>query len=182
MNNQTFIQDYYGKTNVINSRECEKNTIFIIDDNKIYLRILQGTLKRRGYKVLAFTTGEEALQYMDLKPKVIVMDYHLDGVNPYAKKGDKISKEIKKKHPNSQIIMMSSDQKFQLISRLNITRKILYKDSNVITKIETNIVLLLSKAQTLKTERSSLFFTNIIKLLILVTVSTIILYNLVIQF
>ena len=129
----------------------------------------------------AFTTGEEALQYISLKPEVIVMDYHLDGVNPYAKKGDKISKEIKKESPTTQVIMMSSDERFRLFSKLNITRKILYKDSNIITKIHSSIVLLLSKSHFLKTEKSSLFLANIIKVLILTTISIILIYNFIVH-
>jgi len=181
MSNQTYIQDYYGRKNVINTDTHNKTTIFIIDDNKLYLNILKGTLKRRGYSVMAFTTGEEALQYISLKPEVIVIDYHLDGINPYAEKGDKISKEMIKESPKSQVIMMSSDKRFRLISKLNLTKKILYKDSNIITKIESNIVLLLSKAHILKTERTSLFLSNLIKIFILATVSFILIYNLIIH-
>ena len=48
MYNYSLIQDYHGKTNIINTKNHEKPTIFIVDDNKIYLKILEGTLKRKG--------------------------------------------------------------------------------------------------------------------------------------
>jgi CheY-like chemotaxis protein len=160
MTNQIFIQDYYGKTNVFRKNIENKETIFIIDDNKVYLSLLKKTLKKRGYKVLGFTSGEEAIKYLEAKPAIIIMDYHLDGANPYAKKGDEISFEIKTKLPETEIILMSSDKKFEFISRVNFSKHILYKDSHIITKIQSNIALLLSKIYRRRIENSRIEKSN----------------------
>ncbi len=156
MKNSIIIQDYYGRKNVINTTKSQSKTIFIIDDSIVYRKILKGTLSRKGYNVQAFSTGEEALRFASMKPDVIVIDYHLNSLNKYAQRGDLIASQFKQKSPESEIILISSDINFHLISKLNISRNVIYKDSGAFPKIQTNIVILLSQLNLKKS-----FFKNI---------------------
>ena len=99
MKTHTIIQDYYGATNFIELNKDENLTIFIDDDNKVYLQLLKHSLKRKNFTILTFATGEECLNYLELKPNLVILDYHLDGINPYAKKGDKIAELISQQQP-----------------------------------------------------------------------------------
>lgn len=66
MKTHTIIQDYYGATNFIELNNDENLTIFIIDDNKVYLQLLKHSLKRKNFTILTFATGEECLNYLEL--------------------------------------------------------------------------------------------------------------------
>lgn len=149
MKTQTIIQDYYGASSFIEENNNKELVIFIVDDNKIYRRLMKRTINRPNFSVLTFSTGEECLKYLHLNPDLVLLDYHLDGVNPYAKKGDVIYPLIKEKCPNSKIIMISSDEKFRLISDLNLKQKskLVFKDANVYRKIKNNVLSYLTEKE-----------------------------------
>ena len=175
MKPQTIIQDYYGGSNFIERNQEKEITIFIVDDNKVYLSLLKNSLKRKNFSVLTFTTGEECLDYLELKPELIILDYHLDGVNPYAKKGDKISELIKEQLPDTEIILMSSDKKFKFISSINFSRKVIFKDGEAVPKMKNNVdsVIELTKE---KNDRVSKTKVYVISALIFITFITSLLF------
>lgn len=146
MKHENIIQDYYGATFFIDENKDSQLIIFIVDDNKVYLNLLERTLKRPNFAVYTFKTGEECIEWMRLKPDLVLLDYHLDGVNPYAKNGDVIYALLKEISPETEIIMISTDNKFKLISNLHLsqTKNILYKDKfhfkKIIAKIDSVLV------------------------------------------
>ena len=47
--------------------------IFFVDDDKMILNLLEYTFQsRQDYQVITYTTGEECLENMDQKPRLIV--------------------------------------------------------------------------------------------------------------
>lgn len=146
MKTETIIQDYYGAKYFIEENKDEELIVFIVDDNKVFLKLLENALKRPSFSVYPFTTGEECLDFMRLKPDLVLLDYHLDGVNPYVKKGDVIYKLIKELSPETEIIMISSDNKFNLIAGLHLTqaKSLIYKDNTIISKLKGKIDSLLA--------------------------------------
>ena len=149
MKTQTIIQDYYGASSFIEENHNKELVIFIVDDNKVYRRLMKNTINRPNFSVLTFSTGEECLKFLHLSPDLVLLDYHLDGVNPYAKKGDVIYPLIKENSPNTKIIMISSDEKFRLISDLNLKQKnkLVFKDDNVYRKIKNNVLSYLTEKE-----------------------------------
>jgi len=141
MNTTKIVQDYYGAKYFIEVNKHRDLTIFIVDDSKLYLKLLKNSLKRPNFSVFTFTSGEECMEYLSLKPDFIILDYHLDGVNPHALKGDKIYDMIKAELHNVEIAMISSDEKFQLISGLHLTqaKQIIYKDGMIIPKLKEGV-------------------------------------------
>jgi CheY-like chemotaxis protein len=115
----------------IHKIESKKSLIFLIDDNDIFLYLAQYRLKKKGYTVMAFNTGEQALKYIDFKPNILVTDFHLSGKNGYSKNGHEISILFKKKYPKLKTILISSDTKFEFISNLKISNRIIFKDKFV---------------------------------------------------
>lgn len=168
MNTPTIVQDYYGTSNFIEKNLDKDITIFIVDDNKVYLNLLKNSLKRKNFSVFAFTTGEECLDYLELKPELVILDYHLDGVNPYAMKGDKISEIIKEKLPETEIILMSSDKKFKFISSINFSKKMMFKDDKVLPKIQQNVSSVIEHAKEINNSKSK---TNVYLITILILIS-----------
>jgi CheY-like chemotaxis protein len=145
MKTQTIIQDYYGATRFIEENKDKELTIFIVDDDKIYLSLLRNSLKRDNFSIYDFTSGEECIEYLDLKPDLAILDYHLDGTNPYAMRGDKISEIISQKSPHTEVIIISSDSKFKFISDINFSKKIFFKDGNLIHKLENRTNNIINK-------------------------------------
>lgn len=126
-------QDYYGMKYFAEKSKLSELTIFIVDDNKVYQKLFRQMMEQFCYSVHTFGTGEEALEYSGLKPDLVFMDYHLDGVNPYAKKGDEIGRLFKKESPKSEVVMVSSDEKFKMLQKLNFmgNQNVIYKDKDV---------------------------------------------------
>lgn len=139
METKNTVKDYYGASSFIEKNKDKDLIVFIVDDNIPYLNLLKKLLERPNFSVFTFSTGEECLEYLQLQPDLVILDYHLDGVNPYAMKGDRIAEIIEQKVPNAEIIMISSDSKFNLISDLHLSSasNIIYKDDDAIVKIKS---------------------------------------------
>lgn len=168
MKTHAIIQDYYGATNFIELNKDREITIFIVDDNKVYLKLLKHSLKRKNFTILTFTTGEECLNYLELEPDLVILDYHLDGVNPYAQKGDKISELITQKLPDTETILISSDEKFHFISNINFSNKVLFKDMSALKKLKNSVKSVVGKRKKNKetNSRSKAYSITIILLIL----------------
>jgi len=82
--------------------------LFIIDDNqlmatglKIYLNNRFGT----NLNISTFNTGVSALKEVDKNTGIVILDYQLEGEN-----GNDILKSIKRINPNTEVIMLSSNE------------------------------------------------------------------------
>lgn len=141
MKTDMIIQDYYGASYFLEANSDKHLIVFLVDDNKIYLNLLKNLIKTKNVTVHTFTSGEEALECLSLKPDLVILDYHLDGINPKAKKGDVIAEMIHEKLPNSEIILISSDQKFKLLMDLksSVAKNIIYKDTKAPEMVRSKI-------------------------------------------
>jgi two-component system, OmpR family, response regulator len=173
MKTHSIIEDYYGATNFIEINKDKDLTIFIVDDNPVYLKLLKMAVKRDNFTVLTFSTGEECLNYLELKPELVILDYHLDGVNPNALKGDKISELINQKLPETETILISSDEKFHFVSNINISKKMMFKDEKVHLKLQKKTSSLLTK---IKTKKRTFNRTKTMASAFITTISLILLY------
>jgi CheY-like chemotaxis protein len=133
------VKDYFGASSFIEKNKDKDLIVFIIDDNIPYLNLLKKLLDRPNFSVFTFSTGEESLEYLALHPDLLIIDYHLDSVNPYAMKGDRVAEIVEEKVPNAEIILISSDSKFNLISELHLSsaKNIVFKDEDAIVKIKS---------------------------------------------
>jgi DNA-binding NarL/FixJ family response regulator len=88
--------------------------IFVVENNKIYVKMLDYIfLKDINYRFINYTSGEECLQNMHLKPDFVAVDYTLPGMNGYE-----TLLKIKKEHPNVHVLMLMSDSDGKLPSEL----------------------------------------------------------------
>ena len=83
-------------------------TIFLVDDDKNIVLLLEKFLEYCGHKIIdcAFN-GEEAIQKyknFDMFPDLVIMDHRM----PF-KNGIQATKEILKRNPLSKIIFLSAD-------------------------------------------------------------------------
>jgi response regulator of citrate/malate metabolism len=133
-------QDYYGATYFLKNNMDKKLIIFLIDDDPFYLMMAGEELsKNTNFKVLKFPTGEDALIYSKLQPDLILIDFHLDSVNPKAKNGAVISKMFKVKCPDSEIMIITSDHKLSMmqdIAGLNNQKFHIKGDNNNLLRVK----------------------------------------------
>lgn len=139
METKNIISNHYVASTFIEKNKDKDLIVFIVDDNIPYLNLLKKLLERPNFSVFTFSTGEESLKYIQLQPDLVILDYHLDSVNPYAMSGNQIAEIIEQKIPAAEIILISSDNKFNLISELHLsnTQNIIFKDDSTIVKIKT---------------------------------------------
>lgn len=94
---------------------AQKRYIFLVDDEPIQNEMLKDYLNERFlYDIKTFDNGEEMLKSMNLNPEIVVLDYHLSAHKPNAKNGVEILKAIKEQHPETQVIMLSGQDKIDI--------------------------------------------------------------------
>lgn len=90
-------------------------TIFLVDDDALLLKSLEIELLHSGYgKVTTFLSGEECVLNLSQCPDLIILDFHLDGINPNAINGLETLNKIKYFKPDIPVVMLSSQDKIEV--------------------------------------------------------------------
>ncbi len=89
--------------------------LFLVDDDALYLKALEIEFLQHGdFTIHTFATGELCLAQMELAPDLIVLDYHLDGIESGAMDGLMTLDRIKLLSPTTPVIMLSSQDKIDV--------------------------------------------------------------------
>ena len=97
------------------ANQVPERYIFIVDDEPIQNEMLKDFLKERYlYTINVYESGEAALKDIHLKPEIVVLDYHLSGSNRDAMDGVSVLKAIKEQSPETQVIMLSGQDKIEV--------------------------------------------------------------------
>jgi len=92
-----------------------KRYVFLVDDEPVQNEMLKDYLSERFlYELKTFESGEEALQDMNLRPEIVILDYHLNNHLPDAKNGIDVLKEMKKISPETDVVMLSGQDKIDI--------------------------------------------------------------------
>lgn len=93
----------------------EKRKIFLVDDDALFLKSLEMEfLEHNDYIVETYSTGELCIKNLFNKPDVIVLDYHLDGIDKSAMNGLQTLDKIKIFNPDIPVVMLSSQDKIDV--------------------------------------------------------------------
>jgi two-component system OmpR family response regulator len=93
----------------------EKIKIFLVDDDALLLKSLEiDFLEHADFMVETFATGELCMKNLDRKPDIIILDYHLDGIDKNAMNGLATLDQIKAQNPDIPVIMLSSQDKIDV--------------------------------------------------------------------
>lgn len=93
----------------------ENRYLFLVDDEPIQNEMLKDYLSERfGYDIKIYDNGEDALKDMTLNPEIVVLDYHLNAKNRSAGNGVEILKQMKEKHPETQVVILSGQDKIEV--------------------------------------------------------------------
>lgn len=92
-----------------------KTKLFLVDDDIVFLKALEiEFLNETEYLVETFTTGELCLEQISRTPDVIILDYHLDGIDKTAMNGIDTIDRIKIINPDIPVVMLSSQDKISV--------------------------------------------------------------------
>jgi two-component system OmpR family response regulator len=90
-------------------------TIFLVDDDALYLRTLELEINQNiTCLIKTFTTGEQCIGHLHLKPNVVILDYHLNAINKTAINGLETLDRIKAQDSHIPVVMLSSQDKIEI--------------------------------------------------------------------
>ena len=95
--------------------KAEKIKIFLVDDDALFLKSLEIEFTHHtDFIVETFATGELCLLHLDGQPDVIILDYHLNGVDKNAMNGIETLDKIKEVNSDIPVVMLSSQDKIDV--------------------------------------------------------------------
>jgi two-component system OmpR family response regulator len=93
----------------------EKIKIFLVDDDAIFLKSLEIDFSHHSdFSIKTFSSGELCMENLSENPDVIVLDFHLDGINKSAMNGIDTLDKITSFNPEMTVIMLSSQDKIEV--------------------------------------------------------------------
>jgi DNA-binding NarL/FixJ family response regulator len=126
----------------------KNNTIFLVDDNEMYLEGLRTIIAHKYQnKILdihCFTSGEECLKNMNKNPKLILMDYYLEDYYQSLKQQNQLTglemiNRIKNANTETEVIIMSKERNkntIQKIAQFKAVNSFLPKDEKMSKRLD----------------------------------------------
>jgi len=96
-------------------KEDNEIKLFLVDDDALYLKMMElEFLQKSKYNIETFLSGEECIRNLSKEPDVIILDYHLDGIDKGAMNGIETLDRIKAFNPDIPVVMLSSQDKIDV--------------------------------------------------------------------
>lgn len=93
----------------------DKIKIFLVDDDAMFLSLLElEFIRDGGFDVETYGTGELCIENLSRTPDVIILDYHLDGVDKSAMNGMETLDRIKAVYPDLPVVILSGMDRIDL--------------------------------------------------------------------
>ena len=93
----------------------EKIRLFLVDDDAVFLKSLEiQFLDHADFIIEKFATGENCIASLSHNPDVIILDYHLDGIDKNAMNGVEVLDKIKAINPDIPVVILSSQDKIDV--------------------------------------------------------------------
>lgn len=149
----------------------KKFKITLIDDDPTMTEMLTDFITKKyvAAEVTAYHTGEDALGGIYLPPDVIVLDYHLDAINPDALNGLQILKRLKDINPEVPIIFFSAEEKPEIA--VNTIKYGAYdyivKNENAFHRLEILLTNIFMHGDLKKNLGSQKFFNRLLAILLI---------------
>ena len=92
-----------------------KIKIFLVDDDALFLKKLEiEFMQHAGIEIETFPTGELCAENLIKNPDIIILDYHLDGIDKTAMNGIDTLDKIKSINTEIPVVMLSSQDKIEV--------------------------------------------------------------------
>jgi two-component system OmpR family response regulator len=94
---------------------AEKIKIFLVDDDAVFLKLLEiDFMEHADFVIETYATGEQCIKSLSHNPDVIILDYHLDGIDKNAMNGIDTLDKIKAFNPDIPVVILSSQDKIDI--------------------------------------------------------------------
>ena len=92
-----------------------KIKLFLVDDDAVFLKSMEiEFLNHADFEIETYPTGELCMESLAHNPDIIILDYHLDGIQKDAMTGLETLDKIKAFNPDISVIMLSSQDKIEV--------------------------------------------------------------------
>ena len=92
-----------------------KIKLFLVDDDAVFLKLLEIEFLENGdFDIETYSSGELCIENLGNNPDVIILDYHLDGVDRDAINGLDTLDKIKTANPEIPVVMLSSQDRIDV--------------------------------------------------------------------
>lgn len=92
-----------------------KIKLFLVDDDALFLKSMEiEFMEHADFTIETFATGELCLEHLSNNPDVIILDYHLDGIDATAMNGLETLDKIKAYNNDIPVVMLSSQDKIDV--------------------------------------------------------------------
>jgi two-component system OmpR family response regulator len=93
----------------------DKIKLFLVDDDAVFLKSLEiEFLHQADFIIETFATGELCIESLSHEPDVIILDYHLDGIDKDAMNGLETLDKIRAFSRDIPVVMLSSQDKIEV--------------------------------------------------------------------
>ncbi|MBK9016357.1 MAG: response regulator [Saprospiraceae bacterium] len=121
--------------------------VFLVDDDALFLKLLEiEYLQHDDFTIETYSTGELCIENLPRNPDIIVLDYHLDGIDKNAMNGMETLDKIKAYNPDIPVVILSSQDKIDVAIKCVAHRAIDYvvKSESAIKHLQTLIMDILN--------------------------------------
>jgi two-component system, OmpR family, response regulator len=92
-----------------------KVKLFVVDDDAMYLKLVEiEFLQYPDFTLETYPTGEICLKNLSHNPDLIILDYHLNGVDKHAMNGIRTLDKIKAFNPDIPVVILSSQDRIEV--------------------------------------------------------------------
>lgn len=92
-----------------------KKKIVLVDDDTVFLKMLQANLMEHDtFEIETYPTGEQFLESISNSIDLVILDFHLNGINQEAMNGLETLDKIKSFNAEIPVIILSSQDKIEV--------------------------------------------------------------------
>ncbi len=119
----------------------DQKLIFVVDDDPFINTLVVKRFSSEGYRLEAFSFGEDCINALGKNPDLIILDYYFVNSDHKVMNGMEVFDRIKEIKPDTPVIMLSGQEKGEIV--LELARKgiddYVIKDSNLIDNLNVAI-------------------------------------------
>ena len=131
----------------------KKIKLFLVDDDALFLKSLEIDFHSQSdFEIETFVTGELCIANLSNNPDVIILDFHLNGIDKNAMNGIDTLDLIKSHNIDIPVIMLSSQDKIDIAVKCMHHNAFDYvvKSETAFVRLQKNISSIISNQKIIK--------------------------------